>query len=321
MTTTRSHEISWELLCWRCNTDDLDFETTDDLAPLQGFVGQDRALRSLAFGLEVEKPGYNLFVTGLTGTGRTTAIKTYVQAAIEQRSPKRAATIRDWCYVYNFGDPDRPFALSLPVGRGKRLQQSTEALLKAVKDQLQRSFESEEYQNQRSQVEEQGRLQYQTTVQSLERTLRQQGLGIQISPAVVNVFPLDPQGRPMPPDVYLQLPESTRASIESKRDEMFEVVNANIDRLHDIERDARDRLQALERSVADRVLARIFSESLQEWSDFHEVFAFLTSLKEHSLTNFRTFLSQTGISHSRWRYQPTVRLCCPFTSTCSSIIP
>ena len=95
------------------------FECTDELTPLSEFVGQDRAMRSLQFGLGLEKPGYNIFVTGLTGTGKATAILEYIQRKVEER--RKAGELRvadDWCYVYNFDDPDQPNAIRLPPGDG-----------------------------------------------------------------------------------------------------------------------------------------------------------------------------------------------------------
>lgn len=94
------------------------FECTDELTPLSEFVGQDRAVRSLQFGLGLAKPGYNIFVTGLTGTGKATAILEYIQRTVEQRRQAgELALPSDWCYVYNFDDPDQPNALRLAPGK------------------------------------------------------------------------------------------------------------------------------------------------------------------------------------------------------------
>ena len=94
----------------------LEFQCTDELTPLVEFAGQERATRSLEFGLRLRRPGYNIFVTGLTGTGKTTAILEYIRRQLEA-DKTAAAEVRDWCYVYNFEDPDRPSAISLPIGR------------------------------------------------------------------------------------------------------------------------------------------------------------------------------------------------------------
>ncbi|MCI0823131.1 MAG: AAA family ATPase, partial [Chloroflexi bacterium] len=73
------YRVPWEKTRWTCDDGTFSFQCTDELAPLDRFIGQDRALEAIRFGLEVDKPGYNLFVTGLTGTGKTSAIKTLLQ--------------------------------------------------------------------------------------------------------------------------------------------------------------------------------------------------------------------------------------------------
>jgi Cdc6-like AAA superfamily ATPase len=91
----------------------LGFECTEDVAPLTDFVGQNRAVRSLEFGLGMQRAGYNIFVTGLTGTGRTAAILEYIRRQVEKRRESGNHVIHDWCYVHNFDDPDRPNAIAM----------------------------------------------------------------------------------------------------------------------------------------------------------------------------------------------------------------
>ena len=85
MESPKRYEVLGEDICWHCNTTDFTFECTDELAPPQGLIGQDRALKAIQFGLEVDKRGYNLFVTGLTGTGKASAIKRHLQSIIDER--------------------------------------------------------------------------------------------------------------------------------------------------------------------------------------------------------------------------------------------
>ena len=62
-------------LRWRCDPAKLSFKTTADLEPIVGVVGQDDAVEALRFGLEIDAPGQNIFVRGLTGTGRMTLVR------------------------------------------------------------------------------------------------------------------------------------------------------------------------------------------------------------------------------------------------------
>ena len=96
-----------------CNPAVFKFKTTAELTPIEGTVGQDRAVTAIDFGLSIEAHGYNLYVSGPSGTGRSTELRTQLDRIAATRPPPR-----DWCYVFNFRDPPRPRALSLPAGGG-----------------------------------------------------------------------------------------------------------------------------------------------------------------------------------------------------------
>src|SRR5437867_11789451 len=145
------------------------FDCTDELVPLLEFIGQERALRSLQFGLGVEKSGYNIFVTGLTGTGKTTAILEHIQRAVEQkRTAAVTQTPADWCYLFNFDDPDRPNAVRLPSGAGKQLRQQLDELLSSVRRSLTNAFTSEEYNQRRREILEKGQQEAQPLIDQAE---------------------------------------------------------------------------------------------------------------------------------------------------------
>ena len=117
-------EISAEKLAWRCDLSFLPFTCTAEMTPLEDFIGQERAIRAIEFGLGVNKPGFNIFVTGLTGTGKTSIIKAFLKKITSHHpgSIADAAVPEDCCYVYNFSDADRPQALKIRRGWGKLLK-------------------------------------------------------------------------------------------------------------------------------------------------------------------------------------------------------
>ena len=218
MDSVRKYEVSGEQVCWHCNAADFKFECTDELAPPQGLIGQDRALDAIQFGLEVDKRGYNLFVTGLTGTGKASAIKRHLQAIIDDREAQGVKfPIYDWCYVHNFTDPDRPQMLRLPPGQGKLLRQGLEELLERLREEMPKVFAGEEYTSQRKQVEEEGRAEYQKLLQEMEREVRAEHFGLQFSSEGVNLFPLTAEGKPISPEEFMGLGEEERTAIGEKR--------------------------------------------------------------------------------------------------------
>ena len=141
--------VDWDKTTWIHDVESFDFLCTDELDPLDRFIGQDRAQDAIRFGLEVDKPGYNLFVTGLTGTGKTSAIKSHLQSIVEDLDGlEKRRPISDWAYAYNFEDSDRPQALRLPRGTGKVYRQQLSATLRTLQVEIPKALRSESFENQ-----------------------------------------------------------------------------------------------------------------------------------------------------------------------------
>ncbi len=124
---------------------ELHFETTADVKPLESIVGQERAVRALHFGLGIDEKGFNVFVSGPAGTGKNTAIQTFIEGFA-----KTQPTPNDWCYVYNFIDSYRPRALSLPPGQGRAFRADMERFVQTAREQIKQAFESDEYSKRRT---------------------------------------------------------------------------------------------------------------------------------------------------------------------------
>ena len=108
----KSWEVPYKQLKTECDPGMFDFECTKDLAPLREFIGQDRAIRGIEFGLPMKNKGYNIYVAGLSGTGKTSIVKTYVNKVVEKRQTEGIYNPEDWCYLYNFADTDKPQVVS-----------------------------------------------------------------------------------------------------------------------------------------------------------------------------------------------------------------
>ena len=127
-------------LTTKCDPDELGFETTEELAPLEGTIGQERAVSALELGLDIDEPGFNLFISGLPGTGRNTALRSYVERiAIDKPVPP------DWGYAHNFQEPAQPVAVSLPCGMMRMLVQDMDELVDTCRREIPSAFESDDY--------------------------------------------------------------------------------------------------------------------------------------------------------------------------------
>jgi predicted ATP-dependent protease len=289
MSEAERYRVPVERLRWQCDPADFSFECTDQLVPLQEFIGQDRAVSSLEFGLAMDRPGYNIFVTGLTGTGKASAIKSYVEKAVEKRKQRTAGYYPDdWCYVYNLADPGSPQSVRLPAGKGKVFRDQVRQLLDTIKAEIGRAFGSDEYQKQRQALVEEGQASHRELLQSLEAEARSAGFVIQPSPAGINLIPLVEE-RPMTPQEFAALPEAERRTIEQQQAELAHRVGDTMKRLGALQKEAMQKITALERRAAEVALGRPFQELLTEYRDFPDAVRYLEGLHDFTLDNIGLF--------------------------------
>jgi predicted ATP-dependent protease len=147
MVDRSTFEVSADQLRWHCEPGSLGFDSTDDVIPADVTIGQDRAMRALQLGLELYAPGYNIFVSGLSGSGRATTVKSILEtlSPVCARSPER-------CYVHNFKDPDAPRLLTFPPGFGRLFRKEMEDMLKFLVSNMPKLFEDEQHQKRREKI-------------------------------------------------------------------------------------------------------------------------------------------------------------------------
>ena len=148
MPTKKSYtEVPVETLRWRLDPSTLPFKTTDDIKPLKEIIGQQRGVEAFQFGIGIDRPGYNLFVTGAAGSGRMSTVRKLLQEI-----SKKDNAPDDLCYVNCFKNPESPTLLRLKAGKGASFEKDIRDLVKALKKEIPKLFESQEYINLKKEV-------------------------------------------------------------------------------------------------------------------------------------------------------------------------
>ena len=289
------YRVPWEETCWTCKTEDFNFQCTDELTPLDRFIGQDRALDAIRFGLEVDKPGYNLFVTGLTGTGKTSAIKAHLESIIEDMErQEKSKPPCDWCYAHNFDDPDRPFALSLPAGEGKSLRSRMTYILALLREEMPKVFKSEQFEAERLEMEEKGRLTTQEIMGTLEQDARSQGFAVQMNQTGVTIFPMV-ENRAMSPEEYQALEEEQRKSVDEVRNQLMQQTQETMAKVREAEKESWDLIHDHERSAAEHRVADIFRPTVNAYENVPEVDHYLRHLADNVLDHLNLFKDDEAV--------------------------
>lgn len=268
----------------RCDPDGLGFETTADVPPIDGTVGQERALASLEFGLDIQAEGYNLYVAGPAGTGRNSTLQASVRrlAADDPVAP-------DWCYVYNFLDHRQPSVISLPAGRGRALARDMETFVEACRREIPRHFDSEAYAQQREEAARELQAQRDQAFAAVEEEARRQGFTLNMTPAGVATVPLKENGEPMGREEFAQLPEEQRKALQAKGETLQSAISQAMLQTRRLEKEARGRLEALDKSVALYAITPLLNELRQEYMDIAKAVEYLEQVQDDIVDHLDTF--------------------------------
>src|SRR5580658_6154379 len=136
-----------EKLRWKCDPSSIPFATTAEAEPVKELLGQERAFRALKMGVELNAPGFNIFVCGLAGTSRGGTI-THV---INQIHPAAKLSL-DRCYVNSFKSPDRPRLLTLPRGQANNFKKDVQSGIEFLRRRIPQVFEGEPFQRQKGRI-------------------------------------------------------------------------------------------------------------------------------------------------------------------------
>ena len=287
-----SFQVSPDLLRKVCNPEELGFETTSELAVLEGTIGQERAVSALEFGLGIEAPGFNVFVSGLTGTGRNTTLKSYLEQAAKKRPVPS-----DWCYVYDFHDPSRPLAISLPCGMAQELAKEMNELIETFKLEIPRTFESESYQRRVEEVVQGIQSQKQAIGNEMEQEASKEGFTLNFTPAGLVPIPLK-DGNPIDREEYASLSEEERNQFRERGERLQHFVNDHLADIRRLDKEATQRARGVDKEVGHFTVGPLIQDLVNKYSQHPKVIHYLEDLEEDIVENLDVFKAKEESSET-----------------------
>jgi lon-related putative ATP-dependent protease len=285
-------EVSVEKLRWRCDPDALPFKTTESIQPCDEIIGQERALEAIRLGLDINSIGYNIFVTGLAGTGRFTTIKCLLEEMdIKGKIPN------DLCYVNNFKNPDMPHMISLPAGQGNAFKKEMENLIETLKKKIPLMFENETYLNKKKEVVERFRNKQAEMFREFEKKVNKEGFAlvqIQMGPySRPGIFPLI-EGNPVDIKQLESMVEEDKFSKEelgkiiAKQTELNNELEDMFKETRKAEKEIKEILTSLDNEVISPAVKDSISD-IKEKLNHEKIQQYLDEVQEDILANLGRF--------------------------------
>ena len=273
-------ELSPSQLYFPIDPQTLDITATEQRIPINGIIGQPRAVAALRFGLEIHDSGFNLYVAGPAGIGKMTAVRTFV----EQLASAKAVP-PDWCYVNNFDDPYQPKVYQLPAGRGRRLQQDMQQAIAQMRHAIPEAFESEAYTNHRDEIGKALNDQREALLARLHERATQNDFLLRMTPMGIALIPAA-NGQPLTDQAFEALPEAMRTDLRQRHDTLQAELEATLKEGRTLERAAQEQLQEVDRQVVLSVVGGLFEDLVAQYRDLPEIAAYLLAvqhdIQEHS---------------------------------------
>jgi lon-related putative ATP-dependent protease len=297
----------------------LGFKTTDELTCLKQLIGQSRAVGAVSFALEVDRKGYNIFVVGDPGSGRTT----YTLDALKNKAALMRAP-DDWVYLYNFDEPGEPVVINLPAGCGKVLSTSMEELVEDLKVNLGKAFDNSEYEDNKAQLVKA----FQESVGELMEGLRayalEQNFSIKRTPQGFVNLPLiketepskddgeqqdgdqqdgeddeqaekdsKPSTREMQPDEFEKLSEEDQSEIQLKSEEIAQRTLETLRMMREREKELKEKIKNLEGEICRNSIQPVLSDLREKFPENDKLSKWMDELTEDIIENFGMFVAAT----------------------------
>ena len=272
-----------EQLTNKCDPNVFEFSTTEELIPIRGIIGQERAKNSLQFGLGVTKKGYNIYVSGQWGTGRNS----FVNMLTEEQAIKRPAPC-DYLYVNNFKDPYHPIAIKVANGQGKNIIKQIERAIRFLRRGIIEIFSSRDYENAKQKLVEEYNTQSSNIVDKLNELGQKYGFIFSLTEKGIVSIPLK-DGKPMNEEYYHNLSQKEYEKLMTNSQKLSLETIDLFNKLRIEEENLRVRLKSLDEQMG-RHLVKFHLEGIKEKNkDNEEIKRYIDLLEDDIVENLENF--------------------------------
>jgi lon-related putative ATP-dependent protease len=268
-----------------CDLTQLPFNTTEDLEDIQETIGQPRAVEAVRFGIGIQQNGYNIYAMGASGMGKRSLILRFFEEQAKQQP-----TPNDWCYVYNFDQPHRPNAISLPPGKGIEFQKDMERFVEDLRSSVSAAFESDDYRARRQVIEQEAQESQEKSLEQLQQQAQAQNIAMVRTPNGLVFAPMR-DGEVLSPEEFRNLPQDAREKMEANLESFQKELQKILQQVPAIQRQIRDHIQELNQEVTRYAVGGLITELKEKFTEIPELLQFLDTVHKDVVENARNFIS------------------------------
>ena len=278
------YELSYRSLKSTCNPNLFKFETTESLEPISSGIGQDRGIKALEFGLNVDINGYNLYIEGPSGVGKTMYTKHYLDSI-----SKKKRIPQDWCYIYNFDNPNEPIAVSLTAGQGKEFRDAMDRFIKDIKHDIKETFNNDDFEKEKALIKQEYETKRTDLMNKLNQTSSQYGFQVKSANNGIYMMPVI-NGKTIEEEEFEKLDDNTKKEFENKSAIVQQHVMEAISQIKAIQSESDKKINEWQSNVALLTVNAHINYIKSNFKRNRKITKFLDDIKKDILKNVSAFL-------------------------------
>ncbi len=283
---SRIKELSYTQLKKSCDPASFKFKTTKELEPFTGTIGQARGIKAMEFGLNIDIKGYNLYLEGPTGIGKTIYARNKLEAIA-----KTKPVPDDWCYVYNFENPNEPIAISLPAKMGKEFTNDMAQFIENIKVEIKTAFNNQDFATEKANIEKSVEEKKIKMIEKLNKDAARQGFEIKNTPSGIYFLPMI-NGKTLTEDEFNALDEATKSEFERRSVEIQKETIDVMSKIKELERKANEKMSSWQNNIALFAVSIQINELRNKYKRFAKIQTFLKDVQKDILSNLTEFIAE-----------------------------
>ena len=278
------YELDYTQIKNTCSPENFTFQTTAELDVFEGIIGQERAVKALDFGLDMKMKGYNIYMSGPSGTGKTT----YARNSAEKKAINEPVP-SDWCYVYNFQNPKNPIALSFKPGVGKQFKEDMAKLVSFIKKELQKVFQSEDFEKQKLAIIHNFENGQNDLVDKMNTIAMEYDFYVKRSDTSLYFLPLV-NGEPLEDDALESLSPEDHEIIDTNSQIIQEKTAPILREIQNLEKECDKKLENLEQKLGLAAIEDSIKELISTYGSYNRVTSYMEAVQKDILEHLNQFM-------------------------------
>ncbi|WP_195251886.1 AAA family ATPase [Romboutsia sp. 1001713B170207_170306_H8] len=278
------YKVDIDKLKYKCCLDDMDFNTTEDVQPIGGIIGQERAVSSIEFGLKMKHKGYNIYIAGDSGIGRTSYAKSLIK-----KNVKLNDNLKDWIYVNNFKNANEPVALSFKAGIGREFKNDVDDIIDKLKVEIPKIFDSKEYESHNRLLMTELENNIHNIVEELNEFAKPRGFKFQITERGLMSIPTKEDGSVLDESELGNLTASQVRDLRERGLKLNQDSKEYIDKIKLSEDMYKNKCNELDRNVGRSLVGFYGQYLLEKYGDDEKVSNYINALCNDIVNNISKF--------------------------------